>query len=250
MRWWNHYALKSFQENLENIGGILILRQGNPQEILDHVIKETDAEYILWNRLYTPDEVARDTKIKTSLMERKFHVQTFAANLLVEPHTIKNKEGGIYKVYSPFRRAVEATDYDQKPPHNAPTEILGYPKENLRSFSIDDIFPLPTKPNWATPLEQHWDITENAALERVKYFAERALEEYKNGRDFPAKDYVSRLSPYLARGLITPRKILDMIKPYPSNKGKIHFISEILWREFAAYLLFHFPHMTHRNFKE
>ena len=248
-RWWNHYALQSFKEKLETLGGTLIIRQGNPQNILDDVIKATKSDHILWNRLYFPDEVARDTHIKTALKERGLTVETFAASLLVEPHTIKNKEGGIYKVYSPFRRAVETTDFAGTPPYDAPKSIRGYDIASLETLNIQDVFPLPTAPNWAQKLEKHWDITEDAAIERVKYFSERAMEDYKKGRDFPAKDYVSRLSPYLARGLITPRKIMDMIKPYPSNTGKIHFISEILWREFAAYLLFHFPHMTSSNFR-
>jgi len=248
-RWWNHYALISFKKKLEEINGTLLLRKGNPKTILNELIKATKTDHVLWNRIYSPDEVTRDTKIKSALKEQGLKVETFAATLLMEPHTVKNKEGGVYKVYSPFRRAVEATNFDAHPPYDPPKNIQGYDISHLEGLQIEDIFPLPTAPNWAEKLERHWDITEDSAIERVKYFAERAMEEYKTGRDFPAKDYVSRLSPYLARGMITPRKIMDMIKPYPSSKGKTHFISEILWREFAAYLLFHFPHMTSRNFR-
>ena len=84
-------------------------------------------------------------------------------------------------------------------------------------------------------------------------FLEGAIERYKDGRDIPSEQNTSMLSPHLAFGEISPQQIWHdtmaamAANQIDSNNGE-KFLSEIGWREFARYLLVHFPHIVDQPF--
>ena len=86
----------------------MILRRGAADKVLDDIIKQTDADHIVWNRRYEDNGRARDAAIKTELKARGLNVKSFKANLLTEPWERQTKTGGYYKVFTPYWRAVRA----------------------------------------------------------------------------------------------------------------------------------------------
>jgi len=76
--------------------------------------------------------------------------------------------------------------------------------------------------------------------------------EYPEGRNRPDVDGTSRLSPYLAAGVISPREAVNMAKSL--NQGSIsrggkengfsNWISEVAWRDFYAHVLAAFPRVV------
>ena len=54
-------------------------------------------------------------------------------------------------------------------------------------------------------------------------------------------DGTSRLSPYLHWGQIGPREVAAAIRQSTDSKGKATFYRELIWREFAHHVLYHFP---------
>ena len=84
-------------------------------------------------------------------------------------------------------------------------------------------------------------------------FLESTIDRYKEGRDFPAQDNTSYLSPHLAFGEISPKQIwFDVQQAIASNEidsvNGAKFLAEIGWREFSRYLLVHFPHVIEKSF--
>ena len=81
---------------------------------------------------------------------------------------------------------------------------------------------------------------------------EDGLSGYKEGRNFPALPNVSRLSPHLHWGELSPHMAW-----YAANDqldaGAVghddadHFMSELGWREFSHMLLYHFPGLPRQN---
>ena len=67
---------------------------------------------------------------------------------------------------------------------------------------------------------------------------------YKDDRNFPAIDGCSKISPYLNSGVISPKWCILEAKKYNQNlldegdRGIVHWVSEILWREFYSCLLY------------
>ena len=96
---------------------------------------------------------------------------------------------------------------------------------------------------------RHWVCGESAAQNRLNDFVNEGLTGYKEGRNFPRKNNVSRLSPHLHFGEISPNQIWYAAKENNdcASNDKDHFMSELGWREFSHSLLYHFPELPYKN---
>lgn len=240
--WWLHYSLKALGRSYQKLGASLVLRKGDPYQILQEIIAVTGADRVLWNRRYDSPSIKTDSNIKAKLTGQGIECQSFNSHLLFEPGTIKNKQGNYFQVFTRF--------WDHCLEKQNPPTLLKIPKKikglSISSDSLDDWKLLPTKPNWAGGLEEMWIPGEEQALNRLKYFLAELVEDYKLDRNLPQKEATSRLSPHLAWGEISPRliwyEVMKTIHQYPSLAGGAqHFLSEIGWREFSYHLLFQFP---------
>lgn len=248
-RWWRHHALQSLNDSLS---GHLHYFKGKADEILPKLIEDTGAQAVYWNRCYEPWRIERDKKIKSAL---RCDVESFNGSLLWEPWNkeIMKDDGTPYKVFTPFYRKGCLKAAPPREPLPAP-ERLTYAEDVESRLSLDDLQLLPHKsePRWDKQLEPHWDISEDGAQKRLKDFLEDGISDYKEGRNFPAKDHVSRLSPYLHHGLISPHQVwyAALSTNDPHDKNTDHFLSELGWREFSYSLLYHNPDLPRKNLQQ
>jgi deoxyribodipyrimidine photo-lyase len=98
--------------------------------------------------------------------------------------------------------------------------------------------------DWANGFTAHWNLGEEGATRRLHRFINHGLKGYSRGRDHPAIDGTSRLSPYLHFGEISPHQVWDAVqKPRSRSRQAVdRYCTELGWREFSHHLLFHFPH--------
>ena len=104
--------------------------------------------------------------------------------------------------------------------------------------------------NWDEMLAPHWTIGEEGARERLNDFIDTGLAHYKEGRNLPAKPFVSRLSPHLRFGEISPNQAWYAITSQGDGKDIDHFCSELGWREFSYSLLYHNPDLAVVNLQK
>ena len=245
-RWWLHHSLAALGADLHARGAPLVLRRGRAAEELDALIAETGAAGVFWNRCYEPAIRARDEAIKSGLEARGILARSFNASLLFEPWTIATQGGQPFKVYTPFGKACRAAD---PPPRPVPApETLRAPAAPPRSLDLASLDLLPTRPDWAGGLRAAWVPGEAAAQLRLARFVDAAITDYKEQRNRPDLEATSRLSPYLHFGEISPRQLWYAARARDGG-GPDHFVSELLWREFAYHLLFHFPDLPERNWR-
>ena len=241
-RWWLHHSLEALNLSL---GGTLSVYQGNPQVVLDNILTCFDVEAVYWNRCYEPWRMHRDALIKVNLKTRGIEAHTFSGSLLWEPWTIKKDVGTPYKVFTPFYRKGCLNSVEPRSPLSTP-ENANYVGD-LDHSGIDALGLLPKKIPWDKKLEPHWDIGEEGARKRFEAFADEGLSFYKEGRNLPAKSYVSRLSPYLHFGEISPNQLWHAVRSIGDDKDIEHFCSELGWREFSYSQLYHNPELPRKN---
>lgn len=243
-------ALLSFQHTLKNSYKTdILIRTGNKLDIIKNLIQQTDATGVYWNRRYLPHHIKIDSELKAYLKTIHIDALSFKANLLFEPHEIKNQSGDFYKVYTPFKKACIGNGFDAPPLPSVPS-FFGYDISNLNNLCIDSTYPIPKHPDWTSNMLQYWDFSEQGAEKLLSDFIKNGIDGYKEKRNFPSlSHHVSRLSPYLAQGLISPRQIIYALSDVHDSKDKDHFLSELLWREFSYHLIFHAPQMVFSNFK-
>lgn len=247
-RWWLHHSLKSLQDGLLHYGVPLVLRSGAAEDVLHELIAETGADTVMWNRRYAHGEISADKAIKQSLRAAGIEVESFSANLLNEPHTIRTGAGGPYRVYTPYMRAVVQIPVRDCLP--AP-EAIKAPADPVASQSLESLKLLPVKPDWAGGMRAHWTIGEKAAQQRLQDFIDDRMPSYSGDRDRPDRDGTSSLSAHLAFGEISPVQIwhqIERIDDEERSEGNATFRRELIWREFCYHLLFHYPNIAERNY--
>lgn len=241
-KWRLEQGLSCFARSLENAGSQLILRQGNAAGVLDKLIQDTGATDVFWQRAYDPDRVTQDTRIKADLTARGVTARSFSGAVLHEPMQIKTGQGGDYRVYSAYRRTV----------WQRPVVPVMLPKPNLRppqQWPESDVLT-----NWrlgkvmkrgGAIVAQHTLVGEDAALTRLSEFLDTRLAGYTGDRDVPAQPATSRLSAHLTLGEISVARCWSLTWQAleQGNPGAETFLKELLWREFAGYLLWHAPQM-------
>ena len=103
-RWWLHHSLGSLDASMRARGSRLLLATGESGAVLRSLVKQSGATAVYWNRRYEPASIARDKALKADLAASELDVKSFNAALLFEPHTVQNKSGGPFQVFTAFWR--------------------------------------------------------------------------------------------------------------------------------------------------
>ncbi|WFB36227.1 deoxyribodipyrimidine photo-lyase [Kiritimatiellota bacterium B12222] len=240
--WWLHHALQDLATQLEKKGSQLILRSGkDPLVLLQNLCQETGAHHIYWNRRYEPEAIQTDTRIKTALPGK-----SFPGDMLWEPHAVHTQSGGPYKVFSPYYKALQQKG---EPPEPLPeARSWQHPQTFPPSESLTQWALLPQTP-WDSAFLDHWTPTLQGAKTQLNLFLDESVAHYKTLRDSPSKSGTSRLSPYFHFGQLSPRTVWHEAGNDESN-GHEAYIRQLVWRDFAKQLLFHFPHTDTQPLQE
>ena len=241
-RWWLHRSLQSLNDAL---GGKLSVHIGSPTSILCALAKAHNVTAVHWNRCYEPWRIQRDQHVKRALGEYGIKARSFNGSLLWEPWQVVKGDGTPYRVFTAFYRrgCLKAAPPRFPLPVPAPLDLVG---DAASSDSIDGLGLLPTI-RWDRQLVPHWTIGEQGAQATLAAFLAQGIVHYKAGRDFPAKPYVSRLSPYLRFGEVSPHQLWYAVTSREADDNVDHFCSELGWREFSYSLLYHSPHLPDKN---
>ena len=236
-------------EELKKAGSRLILRRGRALDVLQELVAETGAKTLRWSRAYDPAQVARDKAVKAAFKASNVDAESLPGHLMFEPWSVETKEGGFYRVYSPFWRSVAGRDVAAPMPR---PDVIPAPSSWPRSEDLADWNLAAGMRRGAGVVSAHVVVGESAALDRLETFVEDRIGAYKARRDFPGEEATSRLSENLAWGEISPatcwhaaRRALE-----DGSQGAEHFLKELVWREFAYHLVWHTPHILDRNWRE
>ncbi len=244
-RWWLHHSLAALDASLRGRGSRLILMRGDAREMLTRLARDLRAGAVYWNRRYEPAVIARDSAVKETLRADGVETKSFNSALLFEPHTIANRQGRPFQVFTPYWR--HCLEQPVPPPVVSDEKSLPVPERWPVSSGLESLSLLPAL-RWDAGIAQTWEPGEEAARKSLKAFVSGRIESYAEDRDRPAGDGTSRLSPHLHFGEIGPWQIWAAVAArgkasgvFPSGNGARTYLTEIGWREFSHHLLFHFP---------
>ena len=252
-RWWLHHSLTSLANDLQALGGQLILRRGVWHEKIAAFAQKVNAAEVYWSRVYEPYAAKCEEALYEQLQEADIDGKRFRGTLLFEPEHVRTLDDNPYKVFTPFWKSCLKKD--------APNATLKAPKtikfaaKPPGSEDLDDWALLPTSPNWAGGLSETWSPGEAGAWERLQAFVDGPVKNYKDARDKPAEHGTSMLSPHLHFGELSPRQVWHATRNATARSSKNQtgadvFLSEIGWREFSYHLLHHWPTLPDAPFKE
>lgn len=252
-RWWLHHSLESLQSSLRELGGDLLLLRGDTVDTVAALALQAGAGAVHFSRGHTPWERRLEQQLHDRLEQRGINCRRYPGYLLFEPEQIANQSGAPYKVFTPFWRACRQAPEPLLP--LPPPEQPRWAKAPVAGDRLADWALLPARPNWARGWETLWMPGEAGASARLSTFLSERLPGYPEGRDFPARETTSRLSPHLHFGEISVRTLWhaarQQVRQQPGlEKAGEKFLSEVGWREFSAHLLWHFPELPEKPFRE
>jgi deoxyribodipyrimidine photo-lyase len=247
-KWRLGLGAEKLAATLKAKGSRLIFRRGRALGTLRALLAETGATAVHWSRAYDPDAIARDKEVKAGLKADGIAAESHAGHLLFEPWTVETGQGGPYRVYTPFWRAVK--DRAVPPALPAPATIPA-PGRWPASEDPADWRLGRAMDRGAAVVRPYLTIGEEAAQDRLAAFVAHRIADYATARDLVAEAGTSGLSENLTYGEISPRQCwhAGMRALHEGKAGAEVFLKELVWREFSYHLAFHTPHIVRDNWR-
>ncbi len=221
-------TLQEIDTKLKQFGSALTVKTGNPLKVWNDLLEEYSCKGLFFNRDYEPYALKRDAEVIGHFEKNEIPANTFKDQVIFEKGEVLKKDNTPYTVYTPFKNQWLKLFKEEE--HLIQNDTSEY-SNNFYNYNID--FPSMEEIGF-----------EESTIKVVPYKIDK-LFNYEEVRDYPALDQTSYLSPYLRFGQVSIR---TMVKH--ALKTNAIFLSELIWREFFMQILFHFPKVVTRNFRE
>ncbi len=232
-------CLAALDDAMRDRGSRLILRHGPPQRELPALAEEVGAETVHLSADVGPFARRRQREVKAALgpeIDFLVHPGLFVADRL---DAIRTQGGDPYTVFTPFHRTWSAQPR---------RDVLGAPRRlpppppGLAAGAVPKLGDLGLEQECEDPAPGG----EGAGRERLRRFLADAVHGYDDGRDRLAGGEVSRLSPYLHFGCISPREVEHRL---PGGEGAAAYRRQLCWRDFYAHVIGHYPANARSEFQ-
>ena len=218
-------TLRALDAALREHGGGLLVRRGDPVDVVPRAARECGATSVHISADFGPYGRRRDEAVEQALGDGVRLVRT-GSPYAVGPGRVHKGDGTPFKVYSPFYRAWR--EHGWREPASAVAGRVDW-DTSLEGVGI------PQDPRLPAGLELP-EAGEDAALAAWRTYRRSGLARYGDERDRPDLDSTSHMSVHLKWGCIHPRTLLADLGP-----GDETYRREIAWREFYAAVLHHWP---------
>jgi len=214
--------LASLQALRSATDGALVVRTGNPVEVVPAVAAEGGAGSVHVSGEPFPYGRRRDARVRKALQDNTIDWVVTGTPYAVGPGRVVKGDGTPYRVFTPFSRAWREHGWRDPASNRSVRWVRRVESEDLPTADDDP------------------RAGEQAALQRWAEFRDDDLVRYDRERDRPDLDTTSRLSEHLKYGEIHPRTLLaDLVGR--RGDGAQRFRTELCWREFYADVLWHRP---------
>jgi deoxyribodipyrimidine photo-lyase len=241
-------ALAALRELYRERGSDLVVRRGDPAEVVPDVAAEYGAEAVHWNRDYSGLASERDAAVRRALSDDGVVRSAHHDALLHEPGSITTNDGTHYGVYSYFwKKWVDRPKDDSRdaPSPDSLADVDGGPLPSLSDLGFDE-------PEAVVPVGGQGE-----ARRLLESFCDGPVYGYDDRRDYPAVEGTSRLSPHLKFGTLGVRRAYEATATAKAEAddedaaaGVDEFQQQLAWREFYAHVLAARPDVVTDNYRE
>jgi deoxyribodipyrimidine photo-lyase len=242
--------VKQLQQELATLNIPLLALEGSSYQQIPAVFNQLGQHFLLKvfvQSEYELREQQRDAAVEQAVLALNGQFIRFDTQCIMPPGSVRTQQGDIYKVFTPFKRSWLAQLKQQG------VSCYARPKPVVQvELKLPDFPPLKAGDNSSA----EWPVAESDVLQLMRAFCREKVQDYQTARDFPAIEGTSKLSAYLATGVVSAaqcvaRLQLEAADSWQQDKsGAEVWLSELIWREFYKHILLAYPDLIkHQPFQ-
>lgn len=225
-----HREVSSLKRTLEKNGSSMVIRYGKPDEVFSDLITEFSIKKVFINYDHEPYGIKRDERISDMLGKAGIGLESYRDHIIFDPGDILKDDGNPYTVFTPYKNkwlsAFHNDLLEEYPSENKPGSFFGSAKLPLTGL-------------------KDMGFEETGSDFPSREFSGDIISDYHKNRDFPGIRGTTRLGIHLRFGTISIRRLMEV-----ALKLNKTFTEELIWREFFMMIMWHFPHVVERSFKQ
>ena len=234
-------AIADLRQSLRGLGSDLLIRQGQPEQVILALVKQLAIDAVYWHEEVTAEELAVEQSLESQLEAAGVTVELFWGATLYHPDNLPFELSRTPEVFTQFRKQVEknsAVDGTFAAPRRLPAlpEVDAGEIPTLADLGLEE-------PTFDERAVLQFIGGETTGKQRLKHYFWKAncLKAYKETRNgMLGADYSSKFSPWLALGCLSPRYIYEEVQRYEEerirNNSTYWLIFELLWRDYFRFI--------------
>ena len=233
-----YHTLSELKSALKALGSDIIIKYGKPLEVWKEILNTYQVTSVYTNHDYETYAIERDAAVANLLDHHNISFKTFKDHIIFEKSEVVKDDGKPYTVFTPYKKKWLS-------------KLLENGQDVKNSYYLK---PFPTEKYFdhfcKTDIDLAFISLEEMGFESSDIIippqtvAQSIIAQYDQKRDFPAVQGTSRLGIHFRFGTISIRE--KALKAATLNQT---FLSELIWRDFYAQILYHFPHVQKGSFR-
>jgi deoxyribodipyrimidine photo-lyase len=251
-----YQSIVELRQEIEKLGGTLIVRYGNPQQEIPRLAAQLAVDAVFVNRDYEPVAKQRDQAIQLALNSFNCDFVSTKDQVIFEIDEVLSLAAKPFSVFTPYKNAW-LKKLASETEGGADFYFKAYPIEKYAQHlakHADNTLPSMADMGFEELNKDELKLLGGMSTgsELLEDFLSR-IDQYGNTRDFPAVKGPSYLSVHLRFGTVSIRYLVSQairhIRTASSLQGASVWLSELIWRDFYFMILHHHPRVTSHSFK-
>jgi deoxyribodipyrimidine photo-lyase len=227
-------SVANLRANLQQFGAELIIRTGDPAEVLTQLAEEYHISEVYHHREVAPEETDVSEKVEAALWKMKLNLRHFIGHTMYHKEDLPFPIKDIPDSFVTFKKKVER-DSNVRQCVTQPEQII--------TPEIIDAGVLPTLTDLGVP-EPIDDPRATNQFTGGETQALNRLEQYVTGQQNCGQKagkntggIASCLSPWLALGCVSPRQVYwEVVKHRSTLQNADALMLELLWRDYFRFM--------------
>ena len=248
-----HDAITELKMQLEALGSTLAVFYGDPLSVFKELSEKYTLDTVFTNRDYEAYALMRDNTLKTFFKTQNIDFQHFKDHVIFDNKEVVKDDGSPYTVFTPYSKKWKMALDSQIEEYNGENisfYLIPYPTETYFSNFIKQAA-LKAQSEISNPKSKIQDPLSIPSLESMNFIrssisipsktvARSVIKTYDTTRNYPAlPQSTSKLGIHFRFGTISIRE-----KALAAESLNQTYLNELIWRDFYAMILQHFPHIS------
>ncbi|MGY4539939.1 deoxyribodipyrimidine photo-lyase [Mucilaginibacter sp. UYNi724] len=229
-------AVADLKKNLQAFGADLIIRTGDPAEVLTQLAEEYQVSEVYHHREVAPDETDVSERVEAALWKMKLNLKHFIGHTMYHKEDLPFPIKDIPDSFVTFKKKVER-DSTVRPSVVSPEQIP------VPEITVAGQLPTLADLGIPEPIDdaraaEKFTGGETSALKQLHAYLENCIQN--QGKAVRTADCNSSgLGPWLAVGCISPRQVYWEVVNYHRDRHLTNtdpIMLELLWRDYFRFM--------------